>query len=49
VSTSARLTPETPAVAYLDDRAVRFNDWGQALTALGVTPRLLDCGTCYEE
>jgi len=38
-----------PAHAYLDDRAVRFHDWKQALTALGVTPRLLDCGTCYEE
>jgi hypothetical protein len=37
------------AVAYLDDRAVRFQDWDQGLTALGVTPRLLDCGTCYEE
>lgn len=37
------------ANAYLDDRAVRFNDWGQALTALGVTPRLLDCGLCCEE
>mgnify|MGYP003945246683 CR=1 FL=1 len=38
-----------PAVAYLDDRAVRFHDWEQALTALGITPRLLDCGWCYEE
>jgi hypothetical protein len=38
-----------PAVAYLDDRAVRFHDWKQGLTALGVTPRLLDCGWCYEE
>lgn len=38
-----------PAVAYLDDRAVRFHDWQQGLTALGVTPRLLDCGWCYEE
>jgi hypothetical protein len=38
-----------PATAYLDDRAVRFTDWDQALTALGVTPRLLDCGLCYEE
>lgn len=38
-----------PAVAYLDDRAVRFDDWEQALTALGITPRLLDCGWCYEE
>ena len=38
-----------PAVAYLDDRAVRFHDWEQGLTALGVTPRLLDCGLCYEE
>lgn len=26
-----------PAVAYLDDRAVRFVDWGQALTDLGRT------------
>lgn len=38
-----------PADAYLDDRAVRFNDWARALTALGVTPRLLGCGLCYEE
>lgn len=37
------------AVAYLDDRAVRFTAWDQALTDLGVTPRLLDCGTCYAE
>ena len=37
------------ATAYLDDRAIRFTDWDQALTALGVTPRLLDCGLCYEE
>lgn len=26
-----------PAVAYLDDRAVRFVDWDQALSALGTT------------
>jgi hypothetical protein len=25
-----------PAVAYIDDRAVRFESWGQALDALGV-------------
>lgn len=37
------------AVAYLDDRAVRFNDWASAMSALGVEPRLLDCGWCYEE
>jgi hypothetical protein len=37
------------AVAYLDDRAVRFHDWEQAMSALGVEPRLLDCGWCYEE
>lgn len=38
-----------PATAYLDDRGIRFLDWDQALTALGITPRLLDCGLCYEE
>jgi hypothetical protein len=38
-----------PATAYLDDRAVRFTDWDHALTALGVTRRLLSCGLCYEE
>ena len=27
------------AVAYLDDRAVRFTDWGQALAELGGAPR----------
>ncbi|MFC8515514.1 hypothetical protein [Streptomyces sp. NPDC057257] len=26
-----------PATAYLDDRAVRFTDWDQALTDLGVS------------
>ena len=37
------------AHAYLDDRAVRFHNWGEALGHMGVDPRLLDCGTCYEE
>lgn len=27
------------ATAYLDDRAVRFQDWEQAFIELGVTPR----------
>lgn len=27
-----------PAVAYIDDRAVRFQDWDQALKAVGITP-----------
>lgn len=41
-----------PAKAYLDDLAVRFENWDQALAALtpdGTAPRLLDCGWCYEE
>lgn len=27
-----------PAVAYIDDRAVRFVDWWQSLRALGIEP-----------
>ncbi|MFJ4787615.1 hypothetical protein [Streptomyces sp. NPDC088794] len=38
-----------PADAYLDDRAVRFTDWPQALRHLNVEPRLLACGLCHEE
>jgi hypothetical protein len=27
-----------PAIAYVDDRAVRFEDWWQSLRALGIEP-----------
>lgn len=27
-----------PAVAYIDDRAVRFHDWDQSLRTVGITP-----------
>lgn len=27
-----------PAIAYIDDRAVRFEDWWQSLRALGIEP-----------
>ncbi|WP_171108624.1 hypothetical protein, partial [Streptomyces sp. N502] len=31
-----------PAVAYLDDRAVHFTDWSQALTDLAVESSLIE-------
>lgn len=27
-----------PAIAYIDDRAIRFEDWWQSLRALGIEP-----------
>jgi len=43
-----------PATSYLDDRALRFENWDQAVAALGALARggpdrLLECGLCYEE
>jgi hypothetical protein len=44
-----------PAVAYLDDRAIRFESWSQALVSIGgvavspQSPRLLDATPSVEE
>lgn len=34
------------AVAYIDDRAVRFSSWPNALTAVGITPISPETGGC---